>query len=143
MFILPFIISLVFGLYPVILKIYLTTIPEEFVLLFSSTILFISSVLYSIYHKSNIIKGYNIININTIIILALTFFIASFICKILFLKTIHDHNVNITALIVGLAPAITIIASAYILNEKLNLIQILGCFLIFIGLFFIIFYKQK
>jgi drug/metabolite transporter (DMT)-like permease len=135
----PFIISIVSGIVPIILKLYLSIIPYEFIMLISGTTLFISTIIYTLfYNYSKVIQGYKNITLKFILILILIFFIASFICQILYLETLKYYNPSIPALIIALAPIITIIASYYILNEKLTNIQLFGCVLIFIGLFLLL-----
>jgi drug/metabolite transporter (DMT)-like permease len=139
----PFIISIVWGIVPIILKLFLSIIPHEFIMLISSITLFISTVIYTVffnYHK--VVEGYSNITLKFVLLLIITFFIASFICQLLYLKTLKNYNPNIPVLIIASAPIITIIASYYILNDKLKNIQLFGCVLIFIGLYLLLKYKN-
>lgn len=139
----PFIISIIWGIVPVILKLFLSIIPYEFIMLISSITIFISTFIYTIFFNYNkIVEGYSNITLKFILILIITFFMASFICQLLYLKTLKIHNPSIPVLIIASAPIITIITSYYLLNDKLKNIQLLGCVLIFSGLYLLLRYKN-
>ena len=136
----PFFISIIWGLVPVIIKFYLHELPPEFILLSSSIVFFIGSFIYTYFFKYNeIIEGYRKSTYKTIIILIITFILASVISKLLYLKYLKKNNSNILAIIVGLAPAVTVIAAYFLLNETLTSLQLLGSFLILFGLGLIIY----
>lgn len=137
--IIPLFISITWGIVPVIIKLYTEKLPSEFVFLISSLVFFIGAFIYTFFFKfDKIIEGYKKSNVKIILILIITFFIASVISNLLYLKYLKKNNVNIMSIIVGLAPAITIIAAYFLLNEKLNYIQLFGILLIFIGLIFVL-----
>lgn len=75
-------------------------------------------------------------------LLILTFFIASFICNLLYLNVLKKDDIASILLIFILTPIITIIMSSLILNELLNIKQIFGCLLVSLGLFFIFYFKD-
>lgn len=137
--IIPLFISITWGLVPVIIKLYMEKLPSEFIFLVSSLVFFIGAFIYTYFFKYNkLVEGYNNSNIKLISILIITFFFASVISKLLYLKYLKKNNVNIMSIIVGLAPAITIIAAYFLLNENLSYIQLLGTLFIFIGLILLI-----
>jgi len=136
----PLFISIIWGLVPVIIKLYLKELSPEFILLFSSFVFFIGSFIYTYFFKYNeIIEGYNKSTYKIIIILIITFLLASVISNLLYLKYLKKNNSNILAIIVGLAPAITVIAAYFLLNETLTSLQLFGTLLILLGLGFIIY----
>jgi len=112
-------------------------------MLISSLTLFISTFIYTfIFNYDKIILGYKNITLKFIILLIFTFFISSFICQLLYLKTLHFYNPTIPVLIISSGPIITIITSYYILNDKIKNIQLFGIILIFIGLYLLLKYKN-
>lgn len=112
-------------------------------MLISSITFFISTLIYTIFFNYNkIVEGYSNITLKFILILIITFFIASFICEILYLRTLKNNNPSIPVLIIALAPIITIIASYYILDDKLETIQLFGCVLIIMGFYLLLRYKK-
>lgn len=136
----PLFISFIWGFVPVIIKLYLKELAPEFILLSSSIVFFIGSFIYTYFFKYNeIIEGYNKSTYKIIIILIITFLLASVISNLLYLKYLKKNNSNILAIIVGLAPAITVIAAYFLLNETLTSLQLFGTLLILIGLGFIIY----
>jgi len=135
----PLFISIIWGLVPIIIKLYLHEITAEFIYLFSSIVLFIGALIYTYFFKyDELIEGYNKSTYKTIIILIVLFFIASVISKLLYLKYLKKNNANILSIIIGLAPAITVIAAYFLLNEKLTSSQLFGTIFILIGLIFIL-----
>lgn len=136
----PLFISIIWGFVPVIIKLYLHELPPEFILLSSSIIFFIGSFIYTYFFKYNqIIEGYNKSTYKIIIIVILTFLLASVISNLLYLKYLKKNNLNILSIIIGLAPAITVIAAYFLLNERLTLLQLFGTLFILIGLVFILY----
>jgi drug/metabolite transporter (DMT)-like permease len=138
---LPFIILIIEGIIPVIIKLHLTIIPYSFILLLSQMIGLIFICFYTLFFKSNeIYEGYTNLNLKLIIIILLISFFSTFIGRILFLKVINDNeNISIFLIIMSLYPIITIIASYFLLKEKLSIRQFLGYFLIIIGISFILY----
>lgn len=138
----PFIIALVWGSIPIIIKLYLSFLPHVCIILLQSIVLFISSLLYVFFFKyKDFIIGLGNITYKNILLLALVFFIASFICNILYLHILKKDTIISPLIIFILTPLITIIISAIVLNEILNIKQIFGCILVLIGIFFLIYFK--
>lgn len=132
------------GLIPIIMKIYLSFLPYIFIILVQSLVLLFSSLIYIYLFKFNDLKkGIENITIKKLFILILTFFFASFICNLLYLDVLKKHHISSPIIIFTLTPAITIIASYLILNEFLNIQQLIGCLLIFIGIFLIFYFKKS
>jgi drug/metabolite transporter (DMT)-like permease len=138
---LPFLILIIEGIIPVIIKLHLTIIPYTLILLLSQIIGLIFICFYAFFFKSNeIFEGYTNLNLKIFTIIILISFFGTFIGKILFLKTINDNqNISLFLIIMSLYPIITIIASYFLLKEKLSYRQILGYFLIIIGISFLLY----
>ncbi len=138
---LPFLILIIQGIIPVIIKLHLTIIPYTLILILSELIGLFFIAFYTFFFKSHeIIEGFTNINLKLLIIIILISFFGIFIGKILFLKTINDNeNISIFIIIMSLYPMITIIASYYFLQEKISYRQILGYLLIIIGISFLLY----
>jgi drug/metabolite transporter (DMT)-like permease len=138
---LPFLILIIEGIIPVIIKLHLTVIPYTLILVLSQILglLFICS--YAFLFKSHeIIEGFSNLNLKLLTIIILIAFFGTFIGKILFLKTINDNeNISIFIIIMSLYPMITIIASYYFLQEKISYRQLFGYLLIIIGISFLLY----
>jgi drug/metabolite transporter (DMT)-like permease len=138
---LPLYILFIEGITPVLLKLYLTVIPYDFILLLSQilTLLFIS--IYVFIFKSNKIKeGYINLNYKLLFIIIIISFFSSFLARILFLKVINDNDkINIFLIIMSLYPIITIIASYFLLKEEITNRQLFGYLLIIIGIYFLLY----
>jgi|688.fasta_scaffold385745_2 drug/metabolite transporter (DMT)-like permease len=138
---LPLYILFIEGITPVLLKLYLTVIPYDFILLLSQilTLLFIS--IYVFIFKSNKIKeGYVNLNYKLLFIIIIISFFSSFLARILFLKVINDNDkINIFLIIMSLYPIITIIASYFLLKEEITNRQLFGYLLIIIGIYFLLY----
>lgn len=136
-------ISLVWGLIPIIIKIYLSFLPYIFIIFVQSLVLLFSSLIYIYFFKFKDLKeGFNNITIKKLLLLIVTFFFASFICNLLYLDVLKKHHISAPIIIFTLTPVITILASYLILNEFLNIQQLFGCLLIFIGIFFVFYFKK-
>ena len=141
---LPFYILFIEGIIPVIIKLYLTIIPYSLILLLSQIIGLIFIISYVFFYKPNDIKdGYINLNYKILIIIILISFFGTFLGKILFLKTINDNdNISIYLIIMSLYPAITIIASYFLLKQKISNRQLIGYLFIIIGIYFLL-YKNS
>jgi drug/metabolite transporter (DMT)-like permease len=138
---LPFLILIIQGIIPVIIKLHLTIIPYTLILILSELIGLFFITFYAFFFKSHeIINGFTNINLKLLFIIILISFFGIFIVKILFLKTINDSkNINIFIIIMSLYPMITIIASYYFLQEKISYRQLFGYLLIIIGISFLLY----
>ena len=141
---LPFYILFVEGIIPVIIKIYLSLIPYELILLLSQIIGLFFIITYIFFFKPKDIKeGYINLNSKIIIIIILISFFGTFLGKIFFIKTIKENdNISIFVIIMSLYPMVTIISSYFLLNERISNKQLLGYFLIIIGIYFLL-YKSS
>jgi drug/metabolite transporter (DMT)-like permease len=141
---LPFYILFIEGIIPVIIKIYLSLIPYELILLLSQIIGLFFIITYIFFFKPKDIKeGYTNLNYQLLIIIILISFFGTFLGKIFFLKTIKDNdNISIFLIIMSLYPMITIIASYFLLKERITKRQLLGYLLIIIGICFLL-YKNS
>jgi len=141
---LPLYILFVEGITPVILKLYLTIVPYNLILLISQILGLFFIIFYILFFKQNDIKeGYKNLNMKLLIVLILIAFFSSFLSKVFFLKTLNDNdNISIFLIIMSLYPIITIIASYFLLKERISNRQLLGYFLIIIGIYFLL-YKNS
>lgn len=135
-------ISLVWGLIPIIIKIYLSVLPYIFIILIQSLVVLFSSLTYIFFKFNDLKEGIDKITVKKLLILIITFFVASFICNLLYLDILKNHHISSPIIIFTLTPAITILASYLILNEYLNIQQLLGCLMVFIGIFVIFYFKK-
>lgn len=138
--ILPFFIILIEGIIPVIIKLHLSIIPYNFSLLLSQFLGLIFIITYVLFFKSNEIKeGFANMDMKILSIFLIIAFFGTFLAKILYLKTINDNNnINIFIILMSLYPIITIIASYFLLKEQLSYSQLLGYFLVIIGICFLL-----
>lgn len=142
--ILPFCILLIEGIIPVIIKLYLSIIPYNLILFLSQFIGLFFICFYVFFFKYNeIIKGYNFLNFKLLFIVIIIAFFSTFLAKVLFLKTLNDNeNISIFLIIMSLYPIVTIIASYFILKEKITNLQLLGYMFVIIGICFLL-YKSS
>jgi drug/metabolite transporter (DMT)-like permease len=141
---LPFYILFVEGIIPIIIKLYLTLIPYELIFILLEIICLIFTITYiSLFKLNDIKEGYINLNSKIIIIIILISFFGTFLGKIFFIKTIKENdNISIFVIIMSLYPMVTIISSYFLLNERISNKQLLGYFLIIIGIYFLL-YKSS
>ena len=139
----PFIIALVWGAIPIIIKFHLSFLHHVFIISLQSLVLFISSLIYAYFFKyKDFMEGFKNVSYKNILILALVFFIASFICNLLYLHVLKKETIISPLIIFILTPVITIILSSLLLNELLNIKQLIGCLLVSIGIILIVYYQS-
>jgi drug/metabolite transporter (DMT)-like permease len=142
---LPFYILFVEGIIPIIIKLYLTLIPYELIFILLEIICLIFTITYiSLFKLNDIKEGYINLNYKIIIIIIIISFFGTFLGKIFFIKTIKDNdNISIFVIIMSLYPMVTIISSYFLLNERISNKQLLGYFLIIIGIYFLLYKSSK
>ena len=59
----------------------------------------------------------------------------SALCYLLYLKNLHDLGAGVASVFINLIPLITVIASYFILSERLSIIQIIGAIIVIAGIF--------
>lgn len=139
----PLLISFVWGSIPIIIKIYLSYFPHILIILLQSIVILISSLIYIyFFNYKDFMEGIKNVTYRNIFLLALTYFIASFVCNLLYLNVLKKYDIASILLIFILTPIITIVMSSLILNELLNIKQIFGCILVSLGLFLIFYFKD-
>lgn len=139
----PLLISFVWGSIPIIIKMYLSYFPHILIILLQSIVILISSLIYIYFFKyKDFMEGIKNVTYRNIFLLVLTFFIASFVCNLLYLNVLKKDDIASILLIFILTPIITILMSSLILNELLNIKQIFGCILVSLGLFLIFYFKD-
>jgi drug/metabolite transporter (DMT)-like permease len=141
---LPFYILFIEGIIPVIIKLYLTLIPYNLILLLLNIISLIFIIFYVFFFKlSEIKEGFINLNYKLLLIIILISFFGTFLGRIFFLKILNENdNISILLIIMSLYPVITIIASYFLLKEKITNKQLIGYLLIIIGIYFLL-YKNS
>lgn len=141
---LAFLIAIIWGISPVLLKILMMNIniPIYILIFIQSLIFFICSIIYIFIYKTNEIYQ-NLNDIKSYIpILILISFFTTYIANILYIYIIKSNiNINLMILIISLFPIITIIFSYIFLKQKITINFIFGILFIFIG-FLLIFIKK-
>lgn len=141
---LAFLIAIIWGISPVLLKILMMNIniPIYILIFIQSLIFFICSIIYIFFYKTNEIYQ-NLNDIKSYIpILILISFFTTYIANILYIYIIKSNiNINLMILIISLFPIITIIFSYIFLKQKITINFIFGILFIFIG-FLLIFIKK-
>lgn len=140
----PFIIAMVWGSIPIIIKFHLAFLPHAFIIFLQSIVLFLSALTYIFFFKyKDFIEGYKNVSYKNIFLLVIVFFIASFICNLLYLHILKKDTIVSPLIIFILTPLITILISSLVLDEILNIKQLYGCILVSIGIFFLIYFKTE
>ena len=138
----PFIIAMVWGSIPIIIKFHLSFLPHAFIIFLQSVVLFLSALTYVFFFRyKDFIQGYRNVSYKNIFLLIIVFFIASFICNLLYLHILKRDSIISPLIVFILTPLITILISSLVLEEVLNIKQLFGCILISIGIFFLIYFK--
>lgn len=138
----PFIIAMVWGSIPIIIKFHLSFLPHAFIIFLQSVVLFLSALTYVFFFRyKDFIQGYRNVSYKNVFLLVIVFFIASFICNLLYLHILKRDSIISPLIIFILTPLITILISSLVLEEVLNIKQLFGCILISIGIFFLIYFK--
>jgi len=137
---LAFVIAFLWGISPVLFKYILQkNIPSYIIIFTQASVYFLSSIIYIIIYERDDIYGDIQKNSKYIPFLIVISFFSVYVANVLYIFALDNKaNVNIMSLIVSLAPVITLIASFLILQEILPIKVLIGFFIIFIGLLFIV-----
>ncbi len=135
--ILAFSVAILWGITPIIYKVFLQDVSYNLVICISGIVFFIVSLFYSFMNYDQISKEIYI-HQNKIIYIVVIAFLALFLANILYYNAIkNSENVVITTTITALYPLITLILSYFILYESITINNVIGIVLILIGLIFL------
>jgi drug/metabolite transporter (DMT)-like permease len=138
---LAFLITLIWGLSPVITKyaIHHGNIPTYLIIFIQAFIYCIASIIYILVFKYKNFTTDLIKYKPYIPLLAFISLFSLYIANLLYVVALQNNvNINILTIIVGLYPIITIIFSYIILKEKITLKMIGGYICIILGIFLIL-----
>lgn len=133
---LAFIIAIVWGISPVLLKFILQkNMPSYLIIFFQACIYLFSSIIYIIvYEHTNIYKDLQKHKEYIPFLMIISFF-SVYIANLLYILALENKaDVNVMSIIISLAPVITLISSFLILGDTLSIRVLIGFFIILIGL---------
>lgn len=129
------VISILFGIAPIIHRHVTQHVSKGFIMLVSGVVYFISIIAYIFLFEQKAVVVDIKENKRYILLLAVTTFLSLFMANILYLYVMkHAKNVNIVVIIMAMYPAITLLLAIVFLKEKLTLLGCLGFFIILTGL---------
>lgn len=138
-----FLISLLWGLSPILTKERMSKIDYEIILLLDIFLYFILIFFYILYKNESIKERLLKIDLKTLLITLFAGIFCTFIPGYLYVYCLDkSDNTAIVCAIVGISPLFTLIISYLYLNEKITLASIMGILLIVIGIV-IISYNMK
>ena len=133
---LAFLIAFLWGISPVLFKFILQkNLPSYIIIFFQAFVYLCSSIIYIIVYEHNDIYTDIQQNIKYIPLLMIISFFSVYVANMLYILALENKaNVNIMSIIISLAPVITLISSLLILQETLSIKELIGFFIILIGL---------
>ena len=133
------IITFIWGISPVLFKYFLhKNTPAYLIIFFQAFIYLLSSVIYILICKRNVMIQDLKQNVSYIPLLIIISFFSVYIANVLYIYALENKgNVSIMSIIIALAPVITMIFAYLIFREKLPIKAYIGFFIIFVGLILI------
>jgi uncharacterized membrane protein len=134
-----FIIAFIWGISPVLFTFILQkNIPWYILIFIQASVYLLSSVIYIIVYKNDVIYKDTQQNIKYLPFLIVVSFFSVYVANVLYIFALENKvSVNIMSIIVSLAPVITFITSYLILQEHLHIKVLIGFLLILIGIIYI------
>jgi drug/metabolite transporter (DMT)-like permease len=128
-------VAFLWGLAPIIQKHLLKKFDRFSLMLFFSTVYFICLLLCLPFYHLRLIRDVSILEIHDIALIALTAIGTSFLANVLILQVIKEHDSYIVSALESVAPLFTLFFVYYFLNEKINILGVLGVILVVLGIF--------
>ena len=136
---LAFLIAFIWGISPVLFKFFLQKdVPYYLIIFFQAFVYLMTSLIYMLIWKRKNIGIDLQKNKKYIPFLIIIPFFSVYIANFLYIYALEKKgNINVMAIIIALAPVVTMIFSYFIFREMLSLKAFIGFFIIVVGLLLI------
>lgn len=130
-----FIIALLWGISPIVVKHGMNNKINVNTIFFINTLIYvICGGLYSLFYKTEIENDLTYKNINILLLLTINAFFAVFLANTIYYVLIESNNTAIVTALSYSSPLFTVILSYFLLEEKLSLQTICGVIVIYLGI---------
>lgn len=138
-----FIIAIIWGIVPFVIKYLSMEIPTDLILLVMAFIWFLVSIIYSLFlNKQYFLRNLKCFKIKSILIIFSIAFIGLFLKNILYVYVIEkSKRLNLAIAIMSLSSIVSLFYAIYVYKLKLTNIQTFGILLIGITLFVLLLTK--
>lgn len=134
---LSLLVSLMWGITPIIKKFALKSISPIMLLYISGICYFIGTFVMGIIYRKELLEEYKTLNYIKIFFVMICIFGGGYIAEIIFLNLLKNNKSAIITALTYSSPFFTLLLAYFILNEKITLYGIIGIIFITIGLIFI------
>lgn len=141
--IISFIICIIWGVVPFILKYLSAIMPTDIVLLLISFLWFIFSLIYSLFlHDKSLFSSFTL-NANAFILIFLIAFLGIFLKNILYLHVIkYSSRLNLAIAIMSLSSIVSLIFAKLMYNVQISPIHTIGIILLSLIVFIMLINKK-
>lgn len=140
---LTFIVALLWGISPIIVKHGLNNNINVNTIFFINTLIYIiCGGTYALLYKNDIQDDLTISNSYILLLLTINAFFAIFVANTMYYLLIQKNNTAIVTALAYSSPVFTVILSYFLLKEKLNVETFIGICLVYIGILIISFQKN-
>lgn len=129
-----FILSIILGTSPIVLKLFLNKIDVKFFFIMNNILFAICVFMYTIFYWEQFTSELKTISTNEILTIVLYTFSLSFIPTIIYYNLLEKHELYIVTALISGAPIFTIGLSYMLLNEKITKYSTYGLIFICIGI---------
>lgn len=130
-------VSLMWGITPIIKKYALKSISPIMLLYISGICYFIGTFIMGFIYKKELLEEYKTLNLINVLFIFICIFGGGYIAEIMFLNLLKNNKSAIITALTYSSPFFTLLLAYLILNEKITLYGILGIIFITIGVIFI------
>ena len=134
---LSLLVSLMWGITPIIKKYALKSISPIMLIYISGICYFIGTFIIGFIYKKELLEEYKNLNFINIFFIMICIFGGGYIAEIIFLNLLKNNKSAIITALTYSSPFFTLALAYFILNEKIKLYGIIGIFFITIGIIFI------
>lgn len=129
------ILSLLWGILPVVHKHVLGQIHPQMVLWISGVVYFAALVLYAAYNRKLLIKEWPKVKNSHLVWLTIVTLVCTFFASIIYYYVLSKHDSNIVTALSYSSPFFTLLLAYMLLNETVSTLGLVGVMLIVVGVF--------
>lgn len=137
-------ITFFWGFPPIVHRYVTQSVSKGFIMLISACVYFIAVLIYVLFFQYKDVSFDFKNNKRFILILTMTSFLGLFVANLLYLYIMKNaKNVNVVIVIMAMYPAISLLLAVLFLKEKLDLLGMIGFFVILTGLSILLYSNNK
>lgn len=139
---LALLISLLWGIQPVVHKYILDFVDPWVMMVLTSAVYFACIIIFTLFYWKRLKTGFSKLSLKMFLLIALVAIFTAFIANLIYFNILKSHASYITAVLIYSSPLFTTLIAYMFLKEKITASGLIGCFFIVAGIVTIAYDEQ-